>query len=277
MANSQQPREWSNFRSDPHLGDLEILHAHYIEHRFSPHFHDEYAIGIIEHGAERLAFGRSNTLTIGAGSIVLLNPGEIHAGHALSGDGWMYRMLYPSVSLVRGVFEEMCARRMDMPYFSRATVRDNLMFQRIRSTHKALLDESVSSLEKQSRLISMLGLLVCRYGHQKPDLEAKTQDRSNIWRAAEYIDTSFGAVISLDKISNIAGLSRFHFCRAFKKVVGISPHSYQLHRRIQRSKILIRAGTPLADVAVETGFFDQSHLSRHFKRIVGVSPGAYAP
>ena len=45
--------------------------------------------------------------------------------------------------------------------------------------------------------------------------------------------------------------------------------------RIERAKTLLTRGWPVAHVAVETGFFDQSHFTRRFKRIVGVTPGQY--
>jgi AraC-like DNA-binding protein len=38
---------------------------------------------------------------------------------------------------------------------------------------------------------------------------------------------------------------------------------------------LIRLGMPLVEVALHTGFADQSHLTRHFTRVIGVSPGRY--
>jgi AraC-like DNA-binding protein len=40
---------------------------------------------------------------------------------------------------------------------------------------------------------------------------------------------------------------------------------------------LLLAGFPIADVAAQTGFADQSHLTRRFKRVVGVTPGQYRP
>jgi AraC-like DNA-binding protein len=46
-------------------------------------------------------------------------------------------------------------------------------------------------------------------------------------------------------------------------------------RRLDRARALIREGKPLADVALASGFSDQSHLTRHFKKAYGVSPGAW--
>jgi AraC family transcriptional regulator len=55
---------------------------------------------------------------------------------------------------------------------------------------------------------------------------------------------------------------------------GLPPHQYVIARRVERARQLLQAGTdlPLAEVAVEVGFSDQSQLSRHFKRLVGATP-----
>ena len=73
----------------------------------------------------------------------------------------------------------------------------------------------------------------------------------------------------------IAGLSSFHLCRVFKAGVGLAPHAYVSQLRVRRAKQLMAEGVPIAQAAVDAGFFDQAHLSRHFKRIIGLTPGRY--
>ena len=65
--------------------------------------------------------------------------------------------------------------------------------------------------------------------------------------------------------------------RQFKAATGLPPHQYVILRRVERAKRLLQAGTDLslAEVALGTGFCDQSQFSRHFKRLVGVTPGQF--
>ena len=77
------------------------------------------------------------------------------------------------------------------------------------------------------------------------------------------------------RFSAIAGLSRFHFLKAFAAQFGLPPHAYQIHLRIERSLPLLRQGMTLSHVAETMGFNDQSHFIRHFKRTMGVTPGQY--
>jgi len=85
-----------------------------------------------------------------------------------------------------------------------------------------------------------------------------------------------GFDIDLQTLAERAGLSRFQALRAFKRRYGLPPHAYQLCKRVQQAKAMLRGGAAPADVAAHCGFVDQSHFIRHFKRIVGVTPTRYA-
>jgi AraC-like DNA-binding protein len=62
----------------------------------------------------------------------------------------------------------------------------------------------------------------------------------------------------------------------FTKQVGLPPHVYLNQVRVNRAKQLLADGQPIALVAYETGFADQSHLTRHFKRLFGLTLGQYS-
>jgi AraC family transcriptional regulator len=64
-------------------------------------------------------------------------------------------------------------------------------------------------------------------------------------------------------------------CRAFREATGVSPHQYLLRCRVEHAKRLIARGLPLAEVAVQCGFADQSQLPRTFVGHVGTTPGRY--
>ncbi|RUQ72838.1 AraC family transcriptional regulator [Azospirillum doebereinerae] len=72
-----------------------------------------------------------------------------------------------------------------------------------------------------------------------------------------------------------AGMSREGFSRRFKKWHGLPPHGFWLLEKLNEARRLLRAGEPIAAVAAEAGFSDQSHLGRCFRRAFGVTPGRY--
>jgi AraC family transcriptional regulator len=95
-------------------------------------------------------------------------------------------------------------------------------------------------------------------------------------RALEYIDEYLNLNLSGDSIATVAGLSKYHFGKAFKQSTGMTLHSYVLNRRISRSReLLARSDLPLAAVAAAAGFSNQSHLTTVFSTRIGMSPRTY--
>ena len=92
-------------------------------------------------------------------------------------------------------------------------------------------------------------------------------------RICEYIESHLDEKISLEVLSSMAGLSAYHFARAFRQSLGTPPHGYLVQRRLERVKQMLRESKlPLSEIALATGFSDQSHLARHFRRLTGTSP-----
>ena len=89
----------------------------------------------------------------------------------------------------------------------------------------------------------------------------------------DYIAANLAEPIEVAALAELAGRSPFHFTRVFARSVGMTPHRYVVHLRLQAAVARIREGqSRLADIAAETGFSDQSHLSRWIRRVYGVAP-----
>ncbi|WP_247895117.1 helix-turn-helix domain-containing protein [Azospirillum brasilense] len=80
---------------------------------------------------------------------------------------------------------------------------------------------------------------------------------------------------SVGEAARRAGMSREGYSRRFRKEHGVPPHAFRLQDRLNEARGLLRAGEPIAAVAADTGFTDQSHLGRCFRRAFGVTPGRY--
>jgi transcriptional regulator GlxA family with amidase domain len=97
----------------------------------------------------------------------------------------------------------------------------------------------------------------------------------NAWKrcVCEYIERHLDEKMRLDGLATVAGLSTDHFARAFHQSVGVPPHTYLLRRRLEHVEHMLReTHAPLSEIALATGFSDQSHLARHFRRWSGMSP-----
>jgi transcriptional regulator of acetoin/glycerol metabolism len=92
-------------------------------------------------------------------------------------------------------------------------------------------------------------------------------------RVRDYIEGHLDEKIRLDGLAALTGLSTDHFARAFHQSVGVPPHTYLLRRRLEHVEHMLReTHAPLSEIALATGFSDQSHLARHFRRWAGMSP-----
>ena len=268
-------REEMFFWRNPMLDNLELLRARYITHTFSPHVHEGYAIGVIEAGAETF-FYRKQWHVAPSGSVVIINPGEVHTGEALTAAGWRYRMLYPSADLLRRVASALAGCAQDYPFFATPVVNDPVIAAQIVQAHQ-LLEHDDSSLAHDSHLWHMLCCLIQRHADgARAAMPLSTQRlQPPLRQAQEYLDANFMHTVRLEALAALTHLSPYHFLRSFKAAVGLSPHAYQTQLRLQQAKTLLVAGMAPADVAQQVGFADQSHLNRHFKRVVGVPPGQY--
>jgi AraC family transcriptional regulator len=96
-------------------------------------------------------------------------------------------------------------------------------------------------------------------------------------RAVEYMHAHLSKDISLQGVAAAAGLSPFHFSRMFKRSAGLTPHQYLIRLRLERAKdLLLRTQDSVAEIALESGFCDQSHFAMHFKRVYGITPRAFS-
>jgi len=92
-------------------------------------------------------------------------------------------------------------------------------------------------------------------------------------RVCDYIEGHLDEKMRLDGLAAMSGLSTDHFARAFHRSVGMPPHTYLLRRRLEHVEHMLReTRAPLSEIALATGFSDQSHLARHFRRWAGMSP-----
>lgn len=96
-------------------------------------------------------------------------------------------------------------------------------------------------------------------------------------RLEAFVQGNLYRSIALAELAAVAGISRFHFCRLFKRRTGLTPMAFVERLRIERAKQLMRdTRLGLAEVALLAGFADQSHFTHRFRRRVGVTPAAFA-
>jgi AraC family transcriptional regulator len=91
--------------------------------------------------------------------------------------------------------------------------------------------------------------------------------------ACDYIEAHLAEDVALGDVAAVAKLSPAHFCRAFKRSVGVPPHRYQMQRRIEQSKMLLAdMELSVLEVALACGFGFSSNFTQVFRKMTGVTP-----
>ena len=111
---------------------------------------------------------------------------------------------------------------------------------------------------------------------QRPKASSRGLEARQLGRVIEAIHKRIGEPISVSTLSSIAGLSRSHFARSFRKAVGRTPREQIVRMRIEHAMELMAAtDLPLSDIALAAGFADQAHFSNNFRRTIGVTPSRW--
>jgi len=236
-------------------------------HAFGRHTHDQFGIGLIERGAQKSASGRG-MVEAGAGDLITVNPGEVHDGKPFDSTGRRWRMLYVDPGRVLDAARDVTP---GVAFeFALPVIRDAMLTSRLNGLFDAALTRDGGALQAETALLALIARLLQPAQRRRPALAA------GVSAARERMDDDPAAEQSLAAMATDAGLSRYQFLRAFTRLTGLPPHAYQLQRRVQLARRLIRGGAALADVAAASGFADQSHMTRCFVRSLGLTPGALA-
>ncbi|OAF06418.1 helix-turn-helix domain-containing protein [Bradyrhizobium neotropicale] len=92
-------------------------------------------------------------------------------------------------------------------------------------------------------------------------------------RAIERLRSDSDTDVSLAALASDAGLSRFHFCRAFKESTGLSPHAWLRQHRLEQAMNMLRdTDASIATVAAELGYASQTAFTAAFRRLTGETP-----
>lgn len=214
---------------------------------------------------------RSGTYFVNDRSTMLLEPGEFHRNttvHRRSD----FKVLFLASDVFMNATKEMGLS--GTPHFRCAQSEDRRLYDAV-YRFSAAVDQGATLLERQSWLCLCIRLLLTN-AERQPKVLRTANAAPAIRRATAYLQENFARQVSLDELSAVAALSRFHLVRSFNRTIGIPPHAYQTHVRIERARALLQAGMPPSMTAATVGFADQSHFTRHFKHVMRVTPARYA-
>ncbi|MFD7565999.1 AraC family ligand binding domain-containing protein [Streptomyces tendae] len=267
-ARGEQAR-WTRARLGTAGPPLDLLTARFDRHVYAPHAHDEYTVGVTVGGLEVIAY-RGGHIRSGPGSIVVLEPGEVHTGGPAAPEGYSYRALYAAPNLLTDGSRTAVA----LPHFREPVIDDPELASALRAAHTDLA-RCPDPLEAESRLPWLLTALARRHSTARAadDTVPGADGVARVVR--DRLADELLAPPSLAALATDLGLSRYQLLRAFRTATGMPPYAWLAQHRVARARGLLDAGLRPAEVAALVGFADQAHLTRWFRRVLGVTPAAY--
>jgi AraC-like DNA-binding protein len=252
---------------DPFPG-IQRLRAEFFGHAYDPHRHETYAIGVTERGFQAFRYRGVDCVST-AGLTVVLHPDEVHDGHAIAPDGFVYRMVYIDATLIADALGGSA-----LPFVPDAVDEDPAL--------AAALDEAFDGFPDRFTTLAGAGVVAAiadrlnRRAGRSSAPQAAHHYGARLDRARDLLDAASDLAVSAEELEAATGIDRYALARAFRARFATSPHRYLVGRRLQRVKTAIADGLSLASAAAEGGFADQSHMTRHFKARFGLTPGRYA-
>ncbi len=239
---------------------------------YSRHSHEVFSIGAITAGQSTYLHEKTSQ-RVRTGTVVLMNPGEVHACNPIADEPWAYLMLYVDSQWLKTLQQERGLNpNHDLQPLAATHSTDPALFAGLTGLYQTLIDPDAPLLQKQCSAVSFFTLMQQTLGTSTARPEQAIQ---RVERVAQLINDNFKGSISLEDMCSAANLSGSYLIRAFEQRYNMTPHAYLINLRIQHARTRLKAGSLIVDVAQELGFADQAHFQRVFKKHLAATPGQY--
>lgn len=251
--------------------NIETYNFRGIKQKFPNHFHRYYVIGFIKSGKRHLSC-KNKKYDIKSGDLILFNPYDNHTCEQVDKKTLDYRCLNIKPYVMKKIVLEITGKKY-MPYFIEPVIFNNdigLLLQKL----YFMITEGEKSFKKEEIFLLIIEQLITEYAKTVPVI-ANQGTNTKIKIVCEFLEKNYMYNITLDNLSDLAGVGKYSLIRSFTKQRGISPYSYLESIRIDKAKKFLERGDNPIEVALKTGFTDQSHFTKFFKKFIGLTPKQY--
>ena len=251
--------------------NIEAYNFKGIMQKFPNHFHEHYVIGLIEKGQRNLSC-KNKDYVIKTGDLLLFNPHDNHTCEQIDDKTLDYRCINIEPKIMKKLAYEITGQDF-LPYFTEPVVFHSELVSSLRELHLMIMQEE-KAFQKEEIFFFLIEQLIEEYTKPVPSISLN-KTSAEIELVCDFLEKNYTENITLGDLSALAGLSKYYLLRSFTKQKGISPYNYLETIRIDKAKKLLEKGVKPIDVALQTGFTDQSHFSNFFKKFIGLTPNQY--
>ncbi|HFE46899.1 MAG TPA: helix-turn-helix domain-containing protein, partial [Nannocystis exedens] len=219
--------------------------------------------------------GRTHHLQ--AGDLLLLNPEQVHTGHADADETIDYISLYGDPQWVGDLARDLGART--TPTFTRAQVEQErglgVDLERLWHSYTTVADPD-AALAREEAALTLFGRALGTYADlNETRRRVRRRPPRRLRRVVEYFHDRRGPT-DLESLAAIAGISKYHFIRSFTAELGMTPAAYLRNLRISEAAGQIRRGRTIEAAASHAGFGNLRSFRRAFSGLLGTTPHSYA-
>jgi AraC-like DNA-binding protein len=256
-------RDWLRYRST--APGLDWAEAAFVGHRFSPHRHDTYAIGVTTRGLQAFRYRGAARLS-GPGDAFFLHPDEVHDGGPGNDEGLGYRIVYVDPARIAAALGGG-----PLPFVKDPVAQAGGIAAAVAAVFPHP-DDPREALRETDVLCALAAVLAKASGRPA---QATALTDATLARLRERLAADAAGRLSMAALERETGRDRFTLARQFRRAYGVSPSRFVTLRRLERARSLIAGGRGLADAAAAAGFADQAHLTRQFRAAYGTTPGKW--
>lgn len=233
--------------------------------------HEHFCIAVVTAGSFQYRSSLGTAL-LAPGAILLGNRGtcfECGHEHAI-GDRCLAFQFEPEQleDIVAGV---PAAKRFE---FARACLPPSLASSRLAAEAEVARGDAGQLEEIAVRLAGAVAAL--QNGAPPAAVAPSAQDTRRVTRALRLIEAESEQPLTLAGLAREAAMSRYHFLRTFRTLIGMTPHQFLLRTRMHSAATMLRqSDLTIANIAFDAGFGDLSTFNRRFRQVMGASPRAY--
>lgn len=252
------------------------------------HWHDEMEFVYIKKGQGLVSLDFT-PLTVTAGDIVLICPGQLHTIEQLCPESMEYENIIFPLTLLGSRQPDVCWEQYIMPISRRQVslpaliTPDKEYYQDIASCIDRI-DEIRRSFPEGYELIikgKLFELFFCLYSRNAVTAdtpsgsEAGSQKRSldKTRQILKIVEQHYSEKISIKEMAEACGFSQSHFMKFFKSTIGMPFTAYlNDYRLTMASRLLLSSEDSILTIAGDTGFDNLSYFNRIFKQRFGMTP-----
>lgn len=225
---------------DPALG-LTFCEAYFTTHRFPSHSHAYYVVGMIAKGNHGFTH-RGRRYEAPAGGMVAFGPEEEHTCEADTGEGFVWRAIYPTREQMREAAESLCGSRAPVS-FSEVRIDDVVLLRYFNVLHWALRKKA-PQMTREALLVRFFTRLITRHASQGLRMEPGHGRRRTVQKARAFLEANLSRPVTLEQVARHVGTDRYRLTRDFNRELGLAPHAYLDCLRVREAQRLLAKGMP---------------------------------